>query len=195
MAAYVSVEELKEYLGITKVDPDLDNFLQDQISRAQKMIESATQRIFIADTDTTRTFSDHDCISSDHREIYLDHDLCAITSVLNGDDEVVPLSSIITYPRNSSPFSELHIDKTADIRFAYQEDTTKTVRITGRWAYGLEVPEDIKQATIRLSAYIYRQRDNAQDLERTIVIGGQVLLPPDLPSDIKTILMPYLTLI
>jgi hypothetical protein len=65
------------------------------------------------------------------------------------------------------------------------------IAVTGRWAYSVAAPDPIVQATLRLSAFLYRQRANALDLDRTMIIGNTTLTPAQLPVDVWAILKPY----
>ena len=66
------------------------------------------------------------------------------------------------------------------------------VVVTGRWAYSVTAPDDIRHATVRLAAYLYRQKDNAAgDLDRTVVVGGTTILPAVFPHDVERMLRPY----
>jgi hypothetical protein len=69
---------------------------------------------------------------------------------------------------------------------------TQTAEITARWGYSTDPPDDIVHATIRLAAWLYRQRGTANDPDRpTVADGGLVLLPSALPDDVRLILERY----
>lgn len=194
MSSYVSVDELKEYLGISKIDAALDTFLQKNIDRAQAVIESKTQRKFQSDTPETRLFDAYNDVGDNGRTLFLDHDLCVVTEIINGDGTLVDANDYYFWPLNQTPHSEIILTKISGLRWQIGNGEENAISVTGHWAYSMTPPADIIQATIRLASYLYRQRDNAQDLERTIVIGGQVLLPQQLPADVQSIVTTYLAL-
>ena len=70
----------------------------------------------------------------------------------------------------------------------YTTDPEGGITVTGKWAYSLTPPEAIKQATIRLAAYLYKQRD-AQVFDITAQPEiGVITVPKGLPADVKQIL-------
>ena len=71
-------------------------------------------------------------------------------------------------------------------------DNERAISVLAKWAYSLTAPDDIVAATIRLVAFLYRQRESNADLDRAVSVGdGMVLLPGRLPADIAAILEPY----
>ena len=185
--AYTSVSKVKSYLGITGSGDD--DLLQTFIDSAAKFIESWTGRKFGVQADTTRTFDAIDDV--DASMLWFDEDLCAITSVTNGDSIVVASNEYTTQPRNETPYYALRILTSSGKSWTYTEDHQDAISIVGRWGYSTDVPADVELACIRLAAYLYRQKDNAGDLDRGIVAGNATILPASLPADIRTLLDPY----
>ena len=74
--AYTDKTAVKAYLGIVTTDDDA--LLDVLIPRAQAIIDAKTGRTFEAASDSVRYFSDCDVSGA---TLYLDHDLCAITSI------------------------------------------------------------------------------------------------------------------
>ena len=70
-------------------------------------------------------------------------------------------------------------------------DSENAITVTGKWAYSTSAPSDIAHVCKRLAAYIYRQKDNAGDLDRAVIAGNSTILPAQIPSDIRLMLTPY----
>lgn len=184
--AYASLERLKEYLGIS-VTAD-DALLETCIARAQVAIESKLDRVFEASADSTRTF---DAIADvDGPTLYLDRDLCAITSITNGDSTAVATSSYVTEPRRDTPYYAIRLRESATISWTYDDSPEGAISVVGRWAYSLTAPEDIVQATLRWAALMYRQKDSGFE---TVAIpdAGIVTTPAGIPKDVGLLLAPY----
>lgn len=190
--AYTDLSTLKRYLGIASANDD--TLLGECIARAQALIDDYVGgRTFEAAADTTRTL---DAVADvEGLLLFLDEDLCAITSVTNGDGVVVAASEYTTQPRNETPYYALKLLASSGKAWTYEDDHEDAISIVGRWAWSVTAPTAIVQATIRLAAYLYHQKDNAQELDRTVVTGGTVLLPGDLPRDLAQILDPYRRLV
>ena len=187
--AYCGVDELKEYLGIESAtdEPMLLPFL----ATAQRTIDSYCARTFEATADTVRTFDSQRDV--DGYTLTVDSDLCAITSIVNGDGTTISNSHYVTEPRNETPCYAIRLKASAGKVWTstVSGDSENAITITGKWAYSETAPSDIAHVCKRLAAYIYRQKDNAGDLDRAVIAGNSTILPAQIPSDIRLMLAPY----
>jgi hypothetical protein len=197
--AYVSTPALKSYLGITETTDD--ELLGTMIGAAEAAIDSYCRQTFEAGADATRYF-DPTCDVYGYHPYYrsgltlrLDYPLCAITSVTNGDGNVVSSSNYVTEPRNITPWYALTLKANATTIWTWTTTPENSIAIAGKWAYSLVAPADVAQAATRLAAFMFRQRDNGLDLDRIIQTAGGVAMPPDLPRDVTKLLAPYRRLV
>lgn len=190
--AYLTYTDLKVYLDIAVANTDDDALLTTLIARAQMMIDNECRQTFEAAADTTRTFLALPLDDGGHvegRDLILDAPLCQVTSVTNGDGAVVSAADYLTLPRNLTPWYAIRLKESSGLRWTYDDDAeSDSIAVVGRWAYSVTAPVAIVQATTRLAAYLYRQRDNALDLDRTVITAGQTILPSRIPRDIMDIL-------
>lgn len=185
--AYATLAELKAYLGFdnsTRVSTQENDLLTSLLARAQASVDGMCQRTFEASTDTVHHF---DGRAIGGRVLYLDGDLCAITSVVNGDGITVAGTAYTTEPRNVTPWHALVLRPTADIAW---DGVTADIAITGKWAHSTSAPADVVQATIRLAAWMYRQKDNTGN-DQPMIAGNVTILPSRLPADVTEMLQPY----
>jgi hypothetical protein len=176
--AYVALNDLKQYLGIETGDDDA--LLQSLLTAAQAMVDAWCRRTFEAATDTVRSYRAAD---ADGETLHLGADLCAVASVVDGDETLVRGATYTTRPRADAPFYALQ-------RVGAWGDGD--ILVAGRWAYATAAPADVVHATMRLAAYLYRQKDNAAgDLDRTIIAGNTTILPAAFPADVDRLLRPY----
>ena len=187
--AYCGVEELKEYLGVTGATDDA--MLLTLLAAAQRTIDSYCARTFEATADTVRTFDSQRDV--DGYTLTVDSDLCAITSIVNGDGTTISNSHYVTEPRNETPYYAIRLKTSAGKVWTstVSGDSENAITITGKWAYSTSAPSDIAHVCKRLAAYIYRQKDNAGDLDRAVIAGNSTILPAQIPSDIRLMLTPY----
>jgi hypothetical protein len=181
--AYTTIEELSEYLGITSSEHGA--LLNDAIQAAQAWIDNYTGRTFAPSADTIRYFDD-DCYDGD--TLYLDADLCSITTVTNGDAVLIANTEYTTMPRNVTPWYALKFKDTSTYAW---DGFTGEIAITGKWGYSTTVPAPVKQATLILAAYLYRRKDNLLDGDRTIIASGGTILPQTMPEDAAKLLDGY----
>jgi hypothetical protein len=188
--AYATTSDLKSYLGITSSGDD--GLLGDCLERAQALIEAATNRMFEADEDSTRSFDAvADVVGA---VLYLDEDLAAITSITNGDTAatVVTGAEYVPEPRNQTPYYAVRLLNSAGLSWDYVDDPENAITISGKWAYSLSAPADIVQATIRLAAFLYRQKESNADVDRALQLpDGSLVLPSGLPRDVMAIIARY----
>jgi len=186
--AYCSLAQMKTYVGAT--DNDDDALLTDCITRAEAVIDRATKRTFEASADSTRTFDAQQDVAG--RTLYLDADLCAITSITNGDGAAITALQVVSEPRNHAPYYALTLKASTGLAWTYETDPEDAISVTGRWAYSTTPPADIEQACVRLAAWFYRQKDSSSDLDRPMVsMDGATLLPAQIPADVQRMLQPY----
>lgn len=184
---YISKERVKEELEISGSSDDaLINML---IAEAQQVIESETGRKFEASADSTMTL---DAIADVHgSDLWLPYDLCAITSVTNGDSTTVSSSEYVTSPRNETPYYKLTIRSDADIAWTYSDYPENAISIVGRWAYSKIPPFDIVRCMVRLVGYYLQQRKTGDYDVLVFPDAGVVKKPVGIPSDVERLLVRY----
>lgn len=185
--AYLTTQALKTYLAIDGATDDL--MLADCISRAQSFIEAETGRQFSYGTAAARYFDYYRDV--DGRTLRLDRDLCAITSVVNGDGVTVAAASYVTEPRNETPYYALTLKSSKGLQWTYSTDAENAITVTGKWAYSATPPGDIAQACTRMAAYYYRQREQKQFAVEAFPSIGVVVTPGGTPPDISNIIRKY----
>lgn len=193
MSRYTTLGELKSYLNITTTTDDA--LLEDFIKKAESMVDTRCKRVFVAASDSTRTFDAIENVSDDRLVLYLDHDLCAVTSITNGDSTLVTSGQYVFEPRNYTPYYAIRLRQDASISWTYDTTPENAISIVGRWAYGVNVPDDIRGICTRLAVYLYRQKDNSADstADRPIMsASGTVLLPSKLSNDFYEVTAPYI---
>ena len=185
--AYTTTSTLKSYLGITGGTDDV--LLASLIDSAGAIIDRYTGRTFEASADSTRYF---DALSdTDGHRLIFDEDICAITTVTNGDSVVVASDEYVTMPANETPYYGIELLMSANKSWDYTTDHQNAISVAGKWAYSQTVPDDIAHACVRLAAFLYRQKDNANDIDRAVVVGNATVLPSDLPRDVMQLITPY----
>ena len=188
--AYIDVISVRQYLDIEGVSDD--PLIGDLIDAAQAAIDKYCRRTFEASADSTRYFdySDEYIDPDDSAMLWLDADLCAITTVTNGDSVVVASGERTTIPRNGTPYYGIRLLSDSGITWTYSDEWMDAIIVVGRWAYSTDAPDDIVQACRRLAAFYYRQRDQ-QMMDVTAIEAGVVLAPVGVPADVRRILAPY----
>jgi len=186
--AYTTATAVKAYLGETGTDDDA--LIETLVGAAQAWIDNHTGRTFEASADATRYF---DCASPtvDGRRLYLDRDLCAITSITNGDGAEVAATEYVTQPRNDAPYYAIDLLGSKGVVWRAGDDAENAIAIVGKWAYSASASTVIEQACTRLAAYLYRQKDANVFDTTAFPEAGVITVPQGMPRDVRLMLAPY----
>lgn len=183
-----TVSDVSEYLGLSESSDD--GLLSSLILAAEGMIARHTGRTFDATTDSIRYFNP--VTSCRGSWLYFDADLAAApTTVVNGDGATIASTKYVVQPRNMAPYYAIKLLGSSGVSWTYTTDPDSAIVITGKWGYSTAPPDEVRHACTRLAAFLYRQRDNAGDSDRTIVTQAGVVKPLTMPADIATLLQPY----
>ena len=182
--AYGTVAALKQELG--KSDSDDDERLQDLLDVVTVLVEARTGRLFQATQDSTRNFDAVRDVQG--RLLVLDEDLCAITSVTNGNGTVLTASDYVTEPRNKAPYWGLRLKASSAQSWTYTGAPEDAIAIVGRWAYSQTPDAAIVQMTVRWAAYLYRLPDAGVFDVTAIPETGEITIPQGIPRDVRLVL-------
>lgn len=187
--AYATVAELAEYLGIDGANDD-DALLNRLMSAAQRAVDNYTGRTFEAGANSTRYFH---AIGPhiEGRRLYFDKDCASINSITNGDGSTVSVGQYVTLPANDTPYYGVQLKLAAGVLWTYSTDYENAISVSAKWAYSVTPPADVKEATVQLAAYMYRQKD-AQVFDVTAMPdAGIITIPKGIPTTVKNLLAPY----
>lgn len=189
---YCQLAELKATLGVTV--PLDDVLLQEALDDAQAYIEgpSGAGRYFQVTADTTRTLDAERDVADYYLVLWLDEDLCQITSITNGDGTTISPSLYVTNPRNTVPWYSLQFKWSSSQAWTYNNSPENAITIVGRWGYSITAPADIHRAHKRLAGWFYRQNSSQADIDRPLLTpGGVTVMPSKIPGDVEAILRNY----
>lgn len=208
--AYTTNTELKTYLrGFEDASTTDDTFLTSCITRAQASIDRYCHRTFEASTNTTKTFDAVKDVGDGtlsgynkqaswesaelQRTLWIDSDLATINTVTNGDGTIISSSDYTTLPRRKSPIHAIVLKLDSNIAWTWTDSPEEAITISGKWAYSVSAPDDIVQATLRLSAWLYKQGENYNaGIDRPVESpSGVLILPMEFPRDVLTLLNPF----
>ena len=176
--AYIDIAEAKNYIGgISGTNDDL--LIEGIIDAAQAFINGYTNRVFDAVDGVGRTFGMQDVVDD---MLILDRDLSAITSITNGDSDVLTTSEYVTVPANDTPYYAIKLRKFSNLYWTYTDDPEDEIVISGAWGYSETPPDDITQACKDIVKTVYRSRDSNADAGRTIISGGVIITPAEVPK-------------
>lgn len=191
MADYTTVNEVKTYLHITGSGDD--DLLADLVTRASRLIDDHCGRRFVAENQTRY----YDAVGShiSGNLLLLDADLLSITTLTNGDGSVIDSDDYILRPINWPPYFGIALKVSGNVFWTYTGDPEGAISVVGSWGYSQTPPEPVVHATVRLAAWLYRQRDTgAEPTQIEVTERGVSVAPARLPRDVLDLLGPYVRL-
>ena len=195
--AYPEVEHVKAYLRANTqqaLPSGDDELLGSLLASAIAFCEGpeGAGRRFQVTTDSTRRFDALRDVDQGLRRLWLDEDLCAITSITNGDGIVVPSDQYVTDPRNETPYYSITLKLSSDVVWTYDDEPEGAIAVVGRWGYSTQAPSDVAQAVLRHAVWMYRQRSSGNgEIDRPIVADGVTIMPSAVPADVMAVYRSY----
>ena len=182
--SYAELIQVKDYMGINTNTDDV--LLMRLLDSASGIIDASTGRNFSAKT-ASYTF---DAENIKGKILLLDsYDLLTVTKLTNGDGDEIASANYVLLPRNTTPKWQIKLKSGYDWEF---DDEDSVITVAGTWGYSATPPDDIVHACIRLTSFLYRQKDNSSDTDRPLVTGdGVTIMPSSLPSDVTAMLKRY----
>ncbi|KKL66442.1 hypothetical protein LCGC14_2144920 [marine sediment metagenome] len=182
---YATLQEYKDYADITSTDATDDGALEDLIETASRFIDTQTLRTFYARTETRR----FDVPNG--RTLTLDDDLISITTLTNGDNEVLTTSDYILEPANVTPKFAIILKQSSTKRWELDSNSNseQVIDVAGSWGWAATVPDQIKTATLEIakSADGRRLGKNVGGIAR-VTAAGIVITPQDVSGVAKGII-------
>jgi hypothetical protein len=199
--SYPVTADLKAWLRANSQQPlpsGDDTLLGNCIAAAIAFAEGpeGAGRRFEVISDSTRHFDALRDVDQGLRRLWLDEDLCQITSITNGDGVVIPVGQYVTNPRNETPYYAITLKLSSDYVWTYEDSPEDAIAIVGRWGYSTAAPADIAQAVLELAAYEYRRRSSSSSADQQVVTAsGSVIVPSCVPKNIMAVFSGYRRLV
>ena len=185
---YSTLQEFKDYANITSTDATDDAVLEDFVETASRFIDTETLRTFYARTET-RSF---DVPSG--RQLTVDDDLISITTLTNGDADVITSADYILLPANETPKFAIELKQSSTKIWALDSDgnSEQVITVAGSWGWASSVPDQIKTACLEIakSAEGRRVGKNMGGVAR-VTAAGVVITPRDVSSLAKGIIASF----
>jgi hypothetical protein len=149
---YVTLAEFKANLRIDSTDVADDSVIERIIEGASRVIDNETRRTFYARTATNK----YDVPETG--TLYIDDDdLLTITTLTNGDAEVLTTTDYILLPNNSSPKYAIRFKDASTKTWEADSsgNTEQIITIAGTWGYSSTAPLDIKECCMQIALSYY----------------------------------------
>jgi len=185
---YTSLSEFKAWQSVSSTDTTDDEVIEDIIEAASRYIDGETARTFYARTET-RYFS-----VPKGRQLDLDDDLIAITTLTNGDANTIAATEYNLIPKNVTPYRAIKLKASSTYYWTHDSDGNSeyVISIAGTWGWAATAPHDIRQACLMIAMSMYKRRfgENVSSTYK-VTAAGIVVTPQDVPSQAAAIIRKY----
>ena len=189
--AICRLDDVNDCLGGILTD-DEAGYTERLIARAAAFIDDQTGRQFEAASET-RYYDPTDPEVVNGRFLYLDKDLVSVTTLTNGDSDVLTVTTeYILQPYNDGPpYHTVQLIESGGIYWTYDTDPEIAITLLGSWGYQAAAPTSIAEACALQAAWYYRAREAGPDQDRTIIANGVVIAPASVPMLVDEMIAPY----
>lgn len=147
--AYIELGEIKQHLGI--VGAEDDGYLTALIGAAQQALETVYGRRFEALAET-RLYGRAAVLEG---RLHLDGELLSVTTLMNGDGQVLSSMQYRLWPYSARPASRIELRQGAS--WSFGEDGL--ISVAGMWGYSATPPAAVVQAMRELVSDFYHVED------------------------------------
>ncbi len=179
---YCTLNQLKGRLGISVSDITDDTELENVIEGVSRFIDNDRRRVFYTTAGEARYWTPK------HSDRLWIDDAVSITAV-----EVATSTSLsygawastdyLTEPFNDLPIMCIHVHPSSGKYFV--RHLLKSAKITGTWGYAAATPNEIEQATILFSQYVWLRKDAPLGTAGLTFLGEIQANPSLMPADIR----------
>jgi len=152
--AYPTLSQVKAYMGVSGAGDDVP--LAQILAGVVKQVESFCGRVFVAAA-ATRTFPVKPPYVYNGLVLNLFADLVAVTTLTNGDGDVIPAAAYYLHEPNRVPYYQVRL--LPESGYVFQSDGAGTaISLAGSWGYSTTCPEDVFLAIMEMCADAHGSR-------------------------------------
>lgn len=190
--AYCTLQQVKNRLSSDslKTNSTDDTVIYEMIDEASRAIDLfCGSRTFYARTAETRYFD-----SVGGRQLDMDDDLLAITTLANGDASTIAASDYDLIDKNIAPYYAIRLKMNSGLVWLLDDDGSPeyAISVLGTWGYvdraatdwrSTQVIRNTEHAAIETVCQVYKSRYGNTSGSATIVTpSGMVITPQDIPG-------------
>lgn len=180
--AYPTLAEFKSYLGVS--DTTEDTLLTALLDAAKSDVERYCGRTFVAGS-ASRLFPVAAPWVQGRRRLTFFEDLASISSLTNGDGQVIGAAEYDLMPVRGAPYYGLVIQEESAYRFDTDGAGTP-ITVAGSWGYAAACPKAVWLLIQELAATFYRAR--SMGMMGVVAVAGRsgaVSSPATIPEAIQ----------
>jgi len=148
---YPTTTDLKAWLSIDGAGEDTE--LGKVVNGVIGFVERYTGRVFVAAAGTRTFEADAPYVNRDRRRLNLLADLVSVTTLTNGDGNVLSSSDYTLYPQYGPPYYEIQLDRRGVKVF---QDSVQAISLLGSWGFSSSCPAAVFEMILELCQFDYQ---------------------------------------
>lgn len=185
--AYTTIADVKVYLGVGIDDSADDSLIGLLVTVAQQAIDLFYGRSFEYGTATARRF--HGINDVRDNRLWLDRDLCSITSIVNGNGETISAGQYTTVPLNETPYYAIQLKRSSGVNWEWEDDPEGAITVTGKWSYSVSAPVHVAQLCRWLVSMMFKGKDDVLQTGDSNLVGeAESILTGNLTPEIRLLM-------
>lgn len=187
--SYTTAADIAAYGNLGTPDAALTTLLTSIAAEVTQAINALCDRTFAADSDTAQAYYLDETDYDEHGRprLWLGQDLAALTSIVNSNNEDVTANARLV-PSRTKPAHSLLLTNNA----TWGDNEDIAIVVTGRWAYSLTPPADVKRAAELWALHLYRLSDLKVNV--TVNVAGVAIRQGNRPDEVTRLLQQYMRL-
>lgn len=137
---YTSVDEVLRYQQRTDASDEYKAAVAQLIDPVSRQIDTHCRQWFYARTQT-RVYD-----FQRRERLWLDAPLLTLTTLTNGDDDVLTASNYFLYPRVGPPYHWIDINRASGVYFQWSATPQQCISVTGTWGNTTTAPTLVRLA-------------------------------------------------
>lgn len=152
---YTTVDEVLRYQQRADASEEYKAAVAQLIDPVSRQIDTHCRQWFYARTETRR----YDFQRADR--LWLDAPLLTVTTLTNGDGDVLTTGHYFLYPRVGAPYHWIDINRSAGVYFQWSSTPQQCISLTGTWGKSTTAPTLVRLAA---AAWVSRLLPAGQDV-------------------------------
>ena len=138
--------------------------ITQMLAHAVKAVEKHTNRVFVGATATKPFFVRFPFVTRNGLQLNLYEDLVSVTTVTNGNADVISSGDYDLYP--AIPYYRINLRRGKSVHWQSDGDDTP-ISIAGKWGYAVACPDDIFLEIMRITALVFRAKSEGEGVVLT----------------------------
>jgi hypothetical protein len=188
LADYCTKAQVKAPGRLNITAATYDTEIDAMIAAASRWIDRVTYDVEDAFAATVAASRYYELDAIRDGVLAVDKPLLSVTTLTNGDGNVLAAGTYRLQPRNTTPYWEIRLLSS----YAWSWITDGEVEVEGVWGFSATVPAPVQEACMMLAGWMYKRYQAALADATANADLGQLIYGEAMPKQVIALLKPYM---